>query len=207
MPDHQAIVLTPPSVAGSGWLPAVRGALVLILLCGGLYPLVAVSLGALLFPHQATGSVVERDGKVVGSALVGQPFAAPGYFHGRPSAAGYDPFAVAGSNLAPSNPALRERAQGTSQAIASANGVPPESIPVDLVAASGSGIDPHVSPEAAALQLGRVAAARGLPEATVADLVRQHTETPTWGILGQPRVNLLQLNLALDALQARPAGQ
>jgi K+-transporting ATPase ATPase C chain len=207
MPDHQAIVLTPPAATGSGWLPAVRGALVLMLLCGGLYPLVAVSLGALLFPHQATGSLIEHDGKVVGSALVGQPFAAPGYFQGRPSAAGHDPFAVAGSNLASSNPALRERAQGTSQAIAAANDVPPERIPVDLVAASGSGIDPHISPDGAALQIGRVAAARRLSEGTVADLVRQHTETPTWGILGQPRVNVLQLNLALDALRAQPAGR
>lgn len=207
MRTPDAPVFTAAAVAGSGWLPAVRGTLVLMLLCGGLYPLVAVSLGSLLFPHQATGSLIERDGQLVGSALVGQPFAAPGYFHGRPSAAGHDPFALAGSNLAPSNPALRERAQAGSQAIAAAHGVPPERIPVDLVAASGSGIDPHLSPEAAALQLARVAAARGLPEAAVADLLRQHREMPTWGILGQPRVNVLRLNLALDALHPMPAAR
>lgn len=207
MRTPETIALTPSAVAGTGWLTALRGAAVLMLLCGGLYPLVAVSLGAVLFPHQSTGSLIERDGKVVGSALVGQPFAAPAYFHGRPSAADYNPFSVSGSNLAASNPALRERAAETSKAIAAANGVAPERIPVDLVAASGSGIDPHISPAAAELQLARVAAARGLPEPELAALVRQHTEAPTLGILGQPRVNVLQLNLALDVRRARSAAQ
>lgn len=185
------------------WPQALRGALVLMLLCGVLYPLFTAWVGGMLFPYQATGSLIERDGQVIGSALVGQPFSAPGYFHGRPSAVGYDAFAVSGSNWAPSNPDLRERAQASSRAITAADGVAPERIPVDLVAASGSGIDPHISPEAAQLQIERVAAARGLPPATVAALVAAHRETPDLGVLGQPRVNVLQLNLALDEHSAK----
>lgn len=189
-----------PSWTTSEWMTALRGALVLILLCGGLYPLAAVLLGGTLFPAQATGSLITRDGRVIGSALVGQPFAAPGYFQGRPSAAGHDPMAAAGSNLASSNPALRARAAATAAAIATAEGVAPEAIPIDLVAASGSGMDPHISPEAARIQIRRVAGVRGLPEAQVAELVSRLTEGPALSVLGQPRVHLLQLNLALDAL-------
>lgn len=188
----------PPTLAGTGWFEALRGALVLTVLCGGLYPLFTVSVGAILFPHQSTGSLIKRDGKVIGSALVGQPFSAPGYFQGRPSAAGYDPFGVSGSNQAPSNPDLRARAETTSKAIAKDDGVATDKIPVDLVAASGSGIDPHISPEAADIQIDRVAAARGLPRAAVAALAAAHVERPVLGVLGQPRVNVLQLNLALD---------
>ncbi|WP_200252791.1 potassium-transporting ATPase subunit KdpC, partial [Lamprobacter modestohalophilus] len=165
-----------------------------------LYPLLTVAIGGVLFPEQSTGSFVERDGTVIGSALVGQPFKAPGYFHGRPSAAGYDPFGVSGSNLASSNPALRERARASSSEIAAANAVEPTAIPVDLIAASGSGIDPHISPEAAELQIDRVAAARGLPRAAIAALVAAHVESPVLGVLGQPRVNVLRLNLALADL-------
>lgn len=190
----------PTVFAGTDWSHALRGALILMVLCGGLYPLVTVSVGGILFPHQSTGSLIERDGKVVGSALVGQPFSAPGYFHGRPSAAEYDPFDVSGSNLAPSNPDLRSRAQATSDQIARDFGVAPTRIPVDLVAASGSGIDPHISPEAAEMQIDRIAAARGLPRDAVVTLVAQHVEQPVLGVLGQPRVNVLALNLALDAL-------
>lgn len=184
----------------SGWLSALRGALVLTLLCGGAYPMLAVWIGGTAFPRQATGSLIEREGRVLGSELVGQPFAGPGWFQGRPSAAGtgYDPFALAGSNWAPSNPALRERAQASSDAIAEANGAAPGAIPSDLVAASGSGIDPHISPAAARLQIPRVAAARGLPESQVRALVEAAIEPPTLGVLGQPRVNVLKLNLALE---------
>ncbi len=200
----ESIASAPPVLRdGTSWSQALRGALVLILLCGGLYPLFTVWVGAVLFPHQSTGSLIERDGKVIGSALVGQPFSAPGYFHGRPSAASYDPFAVSGSNWAPSNPQLRQRAQATSKAIAKAYAVAPDQIPVDLVAASGSGIDPDVSPAAARLQIDRVAAARGLPRETVAELVTEHVQTPILGVLGKPRVNVLQLNLTLDGLNAK----
>jgi potassium-transporting ATPase KdpC subunit len=193
----------PPTQAGTHWFHALRGALVLMVLCGGLYPLFSVSVGAILFPHQSTGSLIERDGKVVGSALVGQPFSAPDFFQGRPSAAGYDPFGVSGSNWAPSNPALRKRAEETSATIAEQDSVAPDRIPVDLVAASGSGIDPDISPEAAEIQIDRVAAARGLPRAEVATLVATHVKAPVLGVLGQPRVNVLQLNLALDTLNAK----
>jgi len=188
---------------GTPWFQALRGALVLMVLCGVLYPLFTVSVGAILFPHQSTGSLIERDGKVIGSSLVGQPFRAPGYFQGRPSAAGYDPFNVAGSNWASSNPVLRKRAEETSATIAAQDGIKPHKIPVDLVAASGSGIDPDISPAAADIQIDRVAAARGLPRGTVAALVAAHVQTPVFGVLGQPRVNVLQLNLALDKHSAK----
>jgi K+-transporting ATPase ATPase C chain len=204
MKKTESIALTQPVTrALTSWFQALRGTLVLMLLCGMLYPLFTVSVGAILFPHQSTGSLIERDGKVIGSILVGQPFRTPGYFHGRPSAAGYDPFGVSGSNLAPSNPALRQRALATSGRIVKENGVAPDTIPVDLVAASGSGIDPDISPEAARLQIDRVAAARGLPRDAVAALVAAHVQMPILGVLGQPRVNVLQLNLALDQPSAK----
>ncbi|MCU0988272.1 MAG: potassium-transporting ATPase subunit KdpC [Xanthomonadales bacterium] len=198
-----------PSVfqAGASWSRALRGALVLMLLCGVLYPLFTAWVGATLFPYQSTGSLIERDGKVIGSALVGQPFSAPGYFHGRPSAAGYDPFGASGSNWAPSNPDLRRRAEASSEAIARQHGITPDRIPVDLVAASGSGIDPHISPAAARLQIDRVAAARDLPRDSVAALLDAHVQTPVLGVLGQPRVNVLQLNLALDEFSAQPTAR
>lgn len=182
----------------ASWLSAARAAIVLTLLCGGLYPLLVTTVGGLLFPHQATGSLIRVGSTVVGSELVGQAFTAPGYFHGRPSAAGYAPFSVSGSNLAPSNPDLRARVADDSSAIAAANGVTPNQIPVDLVSASGSGIDPHISPESALLQANRIAAARGLPVARVRELIAQYTEGPTLGVFGQPRVNVLRINLALD---------
>lgn len=190
----------PSENAGAEWLPAVRTAVLFMVLCGGLYPLVVTTLSGALFPHQATGSLIEQNGRVVGSELVGQAFTAPGYFHGRPSAAGYDPFSVSGSNLAPSNPTLRDRVKADAHAIAQDNGVPMSNIPVDLVTASGSGIDPHISPEAAAIQIQRVAKARSVTPESLRALITQHTERPTWGMLGQPRVNVLELNLALDTL-------
>ncbi|MBK1718717.1 potassium-transporting ATPase subunit KdpC [Thiocystis violacea] len=203
MNKRESLAPARPVTPAGSWIQALRGALVLMVLCGVLYPLVTVAIGALLFPDQSTGSLIERDGRVIGSALVGQPFSAPGYFQGRPSAAGYDPFALSGSNQAPSHPDLRERAAASSKAIAAANGVAPAAIPVDLIAASGSGIDPHISPEAAEIQIDRVSSARGLPRDAVAVLVATHLEGPVLGVLGQPRLNVLRLNLALDALGAQ----
>ena len=202
-PLHAETIATPAPRAASAsaeWSRALRGAVVLVALCGGLYPAATASFGAMLFPHQATGSLVEIDGRVVGSELLGQPFSAPGYFHGRPSAAGYDPFGAAGSNEAPSNPALRERVAADANAVAAANAVAPGEIPMDLVAASGSGLDPHISRRAAELQVERVARARNLSRETVSAVVAEYVEPPVFGVLGQHRVNVLKLNLALDAL-------
>lgn len=194
MSDSNAIVVC----RSASWLAATRAAFVFILLCGGLYPLVITTIGGALFPYQATGSLIEIEGKVVGSELVGQRFQAPEYFHGRPSAADYDPFSVGGSNYAASNPDLKARVTEDSQQIAARDGVESTSIPVDLLAASGSGIDPHISPEAASLQADRVASAREIPVAQVNKLIARYTKGPTMGIFGQPRVNVLQINLALD---------
>ncbi|WP_373508384.1 potassium-transporting ATPase subunit KdpC [Thiocapsa sp.] len=198
---RQAHRHTPPAeLPATGWLSSMRAALVLILLCGGLYPLIGAWSAAALFPHQATGSLIERDGAVVGSELVGQAVVDPSYFRGRPSAVEYDPFRVAGSNRSPGNPQLRARAETSAHALAAEYAVEPGQIPVDLIAASGSGIDPHISPEAARMQVARVAEVRGLPEERVAELVTAQVEPPLLGVLGQPRVNVLRLNLALDAL-------
>lgn len=181
----------------ASWLSAVRAAIVLILLCGGLYPLLITTAGKVMFPHQALGSLIIIDGTVVGSELVGQPFTAPEYFHGRPSSAEYDPFSVGGYNYAASNPDLKARVAEDSEDIAQRESVAPTSIPADLLAASGSGIDPHISPESAILQAERVASARGISIAKVNELIEQYTEGPTLGVFGQPRVNVLKLNLAL----------
>lgn len=189
---------SPEATRSASWLSALRAAIVLIFLCGGLYPLVITLVGGALFPHQATGSLIKIDGTVVGSELVGQPFNAPEYFHGRPSAADYDPFSVGGSNLAASNPDLRTRVEQDAQAISAREGVSRESIPVDLLAASGSGIDPHISPESARLQAERIATERGISTSEVTDLIERYTEGPSLGVLGQPRVNVLRINLALD---------
>ena len=189
---------------GDHWTIALRAGLLLVVLCGGVYPAVTTLIAQGLFPGQATGSLIELDGRVVGSRLVGQPFESERYFQGRPSAVGYDPIQVSGSNLAPSNPALRARAQTTSRAIQEREGVSAAAIPVDLIAASGSGIDPHISPAAARLQVDRIARARGLPPAQVAALVEAETRRPWFGDVGRPRVNVLELNLALDGLRRAP---
>ena len=187
--------------AGGGWQPALRFAIVAIAVTGLAFPLFATALGQLLFPLQARGSLIERNGIVVGSALVAQPFVSDQYFQPRPSAANYDPKALSGSNWAPSNPALRERIAASSAVIAAREHVPATAIPADLVTASGSGIDPHISPAAAQLQVARVARARGLAVAQVQALVAAHTLAPTFSMLGQARVDVLQLNLAMDALK------
>lgn len=186
---------------------SLRGALVftaLVLLGFGLlYSLAGAVLGRALFPHQATGSLVTVDGRVRGSELVAQPFADARYFQPRPSAAGYDPMAAAGSNLARSNPELRKRIDELTDEVARREGIAPAQVPAELVTQSGSGMDPHLSPAAVQVQIARVAKARGLDPADVQALVREHTQGATFGVLGAPRVNVLQLNLALDRLHAR----
>jgi K+-transporting ATPase ATPase C chain len=173
------------------------------LLLGIGYPLAMTGLGQGLFPHQANGSLVTRNGQVVGSELIGQNFAGPGYFWGRPSAAGkgYDGRSSSGSNLGPSSQALADRIK----ADVAKYGGDPDKIPSDLLTASGSGLDPDISPAAARFQVARVAAARGLEEAKVALLVERAIKPAPLAVLGDPRVNVLELNLALDALQAPPA--
>ncbi len=172
---------------------------VLTFVLGGLlYPAVTTLVAGAVFPAQANGSLITSGGKVVGSALVGQPFSGDRYFIPRISAAGngYDPTAASGSNLAGSNPALRARVQADSAAIAKREGVQPSQIPADLVTASGSGLDPHISPQGAAIQVARVARTRGLSTAQVQAAVAAATESA--GLIGQARVNVLKLNLALD---------
>ncbi|WP_429002452.1 potassium-transporting ATPase subunit KdpC [Xanthomonas sacchari] len=171
----------------------------LVLASAALYSLLATMLAGALFPEQANGSLRTHDGRVVGSALVAQPFAAAGYFQPRPSGAKYDPMAAAGSNQARSNPDLRKRLDDTRQAVAAREGVDPAQVPDDLITQSGSGMDPDISVAAAQLQVARVAAARGLPPQTVAALVAAQTQPRQFGVLGRPRVNVLALNLALDA--------
>ena len=175
-----------------------RLALVMLVLCGVIYSGVMTKIAELLFPIQAQGSLLMHQGKAVGSALIAQPFISEKYFYGRPSAAAYDPKTASGSNLAPSNSALRDRVGADSQAIQKLEGITARQIPVDLVSASGSGLDPHITPAAALLQIPRVAKARGITEGVVRTLVQQHIEDRQWGLLGQPRVNVLKLNLALD---------
>jgi len=157
-----------------------------------------------LFPRQAGGSPLrDAEGVVRGSALIGQPFNSMQWFHGRPSATGnapYDPTASGGSNLGPTNPALATAVRERADALTQANPGHAGSIPIDLVTASGSGLDPHISPPAALLQVPRVAAARGLDEGVVRQLIAQHVEPAVLGIFGRPRVNVLQLNLALESI-------
>jgi len=177
--------------------------LVVLLGCGFLYSLAGAALGRVLFPHAATGSMIERDGKAVGSEWVAQPFGAARYFQPRPSSANYDPMAAAGSNASRTNPDMRKRIDEAVIAVAEREGIPPAQVPGELVTTSGGGMDPHVSPQAAQVQVARVAKARGLDVTDVEGMVATYTEAPQFGLLGQPRVNVLKLNLALDELQQK----
>ncbi len=170
---------------------------------GGLYPLVVTGVARVILPHQASGSLIKQDGKVVGSELIGQPFSDPEYFWPRPSATGPVPYnagASSGSNLGPLNPALEEAVRARIKALKAADPGNPLPIPVDLVTTSGSGLDPHISPAAAEYQMGRVARARGLAVDVVHARVVAHTEGRAFGVLGEPRINVLKLNLAMDSL-------
>jgi K+-transporting ATPase ATPase C chain len=163
-----------------------------------LYSLTATAIGSLLFPQQATGSIVSRDGKPVGSLLVAQPFADARYFQPRPSAAGYNPMSAAGSNQARSNPDLRKRIDEARAAVAARDDIAAQDVPGELITQSGGGLDPDISPDGARVQIARVAQARHLDPAQVERLVAKHVREPQFGLFGQPRVNVLALNLALD---------
>jgi len=192
--------------------PALVVLVALTLITGLVYPLAMTGIAVLLFPHQAQGSLVERDGKIVGSELIGQAFTGDKYFHGRPSAtntpdpndatktvpAPYNAANSGGSNLGPSNKALIDRVQGDIDALKKEN--PSEPVPADLVTTSASGLDLHISPEAALFQVPRIAKARNLSEDRIRQLVEERTEGRFLGVLGEPRVNVLLLNLALDRI-------
>lgn len=181
---------------------AIKMTVILTLLTGIVYPIAMAGIGQVLFPNQAGGSLVYRNGSPVGSSLIAQNFKAPRYFHPRPSAAGtngYDPTSSSGSNLGPTNKSFIDSVKQRTKAIMEEDSVPASQVPIDMVTASGSGLDPQISPAAAEIQVERVAKARGISSDTVRALVNSNTQ-PRWaGSLGEPGVNVLKLNLALDA--------
>ncbi len=195
--------------------PAIVMMAVLTILTGLVYPLAMTGIAQLVFPRQANGSLIEKDGKVIGSELIGQNFTKPEYFHGRPSAttepdpkdptksvpAPYNAANSSGSNAGPTAKALVERVQADAKALKEEN--PNTPVPIDLVTTSASGLDPEISPAAALFQVPRVAKARHLDEAAVRDLVQRHAEARAFGVIGESRVNILRLNMALDALKPR----
>ena len=195
--------------------PAIVLVVALTIITGLVYPLVMTGIAGVIFPYQSQGSVIEQDGKAAGSALIGQEFTSDKYFHGRPSAtvapdpndatktvpAPYNAANSGGSNLGPTNKALIERVQGDVDKLKQEN--PSAAVPIDLVTTSGGGLDPHISPQAAYFQVPRVAKARNMPEDRLRQLVEEHVEGRTFGLLGEPRVNVLALNLALDRARAR----
>ena len=181
---------------------AIKMTVILTLLTGIVYPIAMAEIGRVLFPEQAGGSLIYRNGSPVGSALIAQNFKAPRYFHPRPSAAGnngYDPTSSGGSNLGPTNKSFIDSVKQRTKAVMEEDSVPASQVPIDMVTASGSGLDPGISPAAAEIQVERIAKARGLSADTVRVLINANTQ-PRWaGFLGEPGVNVLQLNLALDA--------
>ena len=191
-------------MAKSQLRPAITVFLLLTLLTGVAYPLVVTVIAQLVFPAQANGSLLEHNGTIAGSTLIGQPFTSPKYFWGRPSATSpvpYNAAASSGSNLGPSNPALIEAVTARVVALHAADPTNTQPVPVDLVTASGSGLDPDISPAAALYQVPRVARARNMSEAKLRELVKRYTDPRGLGILGEPGVNVLELNIALDGLE------
>lgn len=186
--------------------PAVVLLILLTVLTGGIYPLLVTGIAQLVFPSEANGSLLEHDGKAVGSKLIGQPFADPKYFWSRASGTSpypYNASSSSGTNLGPTNPALGDAVASRIKALREADPGNTAPVPVDLVTASGSGLDPHISPAAAEYQLSRVARARGLDPAKVRSLIAEYTDDRQLGFLGEPGVNVLRLNLALDAAAAK----
>ena len=184
--------------------PALLSLVILSVVTGLIYPALVTGIAQVVFPRQANGSLIERDGKYVGSELIGQPFSDPKYFWSRASATSpypYNASSSSGSNQGPTNPALADAVSGRIKALKDADPDNKLPVPVDLVTASASGLDPHISPAAAEYQVGRVARARNLDPGKVRELVAQYTEGRQLGFLGEPRVNVLALNFALDALK------
>ena len=184
--------------------PAVSLFVLLTAVTGIAYPLAVAGIAKVAFPEKASGSLIVKDGKPVGSALIGQNFTDPKYFWGRPSATGpypYNASASSGSNQGPLNPALADAVKGRIETLKAADPGNNNPVPADLVTASGSGLDPHISPAAAEYQVARVAKARGLPSEKLTALIAQHTEGRQWGLFGEPRVNVFELNLALDSIR------
>ena len=185
--------------------PAIAMTVVLTVLLGIIYPLAVTGLAYVMFPAKASGSLIEKDGKIIGSSLIGQPFTGPGYFHSRPSAAGtgYDGTASGGTQLGPTNQKLIDNVKTAADSLREEN--PGSPIPIDMVTASASGLDPHITPASAEFQVPRIARERGMSADEVRRLVRGHTEGRQLGFLGEPRVNVLELNLALDSTRPMPA--